>query len=47
MASHESVDVGADKAGKAGGSRLECVVVTPERTLFDETVEEIRRSGPS
>ena len=39
MASHESVDVGVGKAGKPGGGRLECVVVTPERTLFDELVE--------
>lgn len=28
-----------DKQGKPGGGRLECVVVTPERTLFDELVE--------
>ena len=25
--------------GKKGGGRLQCVVVTPERTLFDEVVE--------
>ena len=41
MASHESVDVSvsAGKSGKPGGGRVECVVVTPERTLFDELVE--------
>jgi F-type H+-transporting ATPase subunit epsilon len=37
-----TVDVGLaekDKAGKPGGGRVQCVVVTPERTLFDELVE--------
>jgi F-type H+-transporting ATPase subunit epsilon len=34
MSTHEPVD-----AGKKRGDRLECVVVTPERTLFDEVVE--------
>ena len=35
-----SVDVGtADKKGKPGDARLQCVVVTPERTLFDELVD--------
>ena len=28
-----------EKTGKAGNDRLKCVVVTPERTLFDEWVE--------
>jgi F-type H+-transporting ATPase subunit epsilon len=40
MASHEADDVGAGKKGKPGGGHgIECVVVTPERTLFDEVVE--------
>jgi F-type H+-transporting ATPase subunit epsilon len=35
-----SVDVGtADKKTKTGDNRLQCVVVTPERTLFDELVD--------
>src|SRR5258707_91536 len=35
-----SVDVGtADKKVKPGDNRLQCVVVTPERTLFDELVD--------
>jgi F-type H+-transporting ATPase subunit epsilon len=35
-----TVEVGsAEKAGKPGGGRLQCVVVTPERTLFDELVD--------
>lgn len=34
-----TVDVGAEhKTGKSG-HRLQCVVVTPERTLFDEVVD--------
>ncbi len=37
MATHETVE--AEKAGKKLGDRLQCVVVTPERTLFDELVE--------
>ncbi len=39
MASHVSVEVGVGKSGKPGAGRVECVVVTPERTLFDELVE--------
>jgi F-type H+-transporting ATPase subunit epsilon len=37
-----TVDVGLaekDKTGKPGGGRIQCVVVTPERTLFDELVD--------
>lgn len=35
-----TVDVGAaEKTGKPGLDRLQCVVVTPERTLFDELVD--------
>src|SRR4051794_26136369 len=34
MASHDPAD-----AGKKLGDRLQCVVVTPERTLFDEVVD--------
>ena len=35
-----SVDVAtADKKGKLGTERIQCVVVTPERTLFDELVD--------
>src|SRR4051794_39820536 len=34
MASHDPAD-----AGKKLGDRLQCVVVTPERTLFDDLVE--------
>jgi F-type H+-transporting ATPase subunit epsilon len=37
MATHETVEPA--KAGKKGSGRLQCVVVTPERTLFDELVE--------
>jgi len=37
MASHDTGDGGA--TGKKPGERLQCVVVTPERTLFDELVE--------
>ena len=37
MATVEHLD--AEKAGKKGHGRLQCVVVTPERTLFDEVVE--------
>lgn len=33
-------DIGAAKAaGKAGGGQIQCVVVTPERTVLDEVVE--------
>ena len=39
MASHESAEAGVGKSGKPGDGRVECVVVTPERTLFDELVE--------
>src|SRR4051794_4089614 len=38
MASHDTVEAGR-KAGKLGGDRLQCVVVTPERTLFDAVVD--------
>src|SRR3954462_13133807 len=35
-----TVEVGlAEKTGKPGTDRLQCVVVTPERTLFDELVD--------
>lgn len=35
-----TVEVGAvEKTGKPGGGRLQCVVVTPERTLFDDLVD--------
>ncbi len=35
-----TVEVGAvEKVGKPGVGRLQCVVVTPERTLFDELVD--------
>jgi F-type H+-transporting ATPase subunit epsilon len=35
-----TVEVGAaEKPGKPGGHRLQCVVVTPERTLFDDLVD--------
>src|SRR5437588_3755559 len=35
-----TIEVGeAEKKGKAGGDRLQCVVVTPERTLFDQLVD--------
>ena len=35
-----TVDVGAsEKTGKGGHDRLQCVVVTPERTLFDQLVD--------
>ncbi|MHC5541186.1 ATP synthase F1 subunit epsilon, partial [Singulisphaera rosea] len=37
MAIHETVD--PEKTGKKGSHRLQCVVVTPERTLFDDVVE--------
>ena len=37
MATHETIEPA--KAGKKGGDRLQCVVVTPERTLFDELVD--------
>ena len=37
MATVEHLD--AEKAGKKGHGRLQCVVVTPERRLFDEVVE--------
>jgi F-type H+-transporting ATPase subunit epsilon len=39
MASHETVEAGKGKAGKPHGGRIECVVVTPERTVFDEIVD--------
>jgi F-type H+-transporting ATPase subunit epsilon len=36
-----TVEVGSaeKKAGKPGGGRLQCVVVTPERTVLDDLVE--------
>jgi F-type H+-transporting ATPase subunit epsilon len=35
-----TAEVGAvEKTGKPGTGRLQCVVVTPERTLFDEVVD--------
>lgn len=35
-----TADVGVvEKTGKPGVDRLQCVVVTPERTLFDELVD--------
>ena len=37
MSTHDTADSGA--TGKKPGERLQCVVVTPERTLFDELVE--------
>src|SRR5262245_30911480 len=37
MATHETIEPA--KTGKKGGDRLQCVVVTPERTLFDELVD--------
>jgi F-type H+-transporting ATPase subunit epsilon len=37
MATHETME--PVKTGKKSGARLQCVVVTPERTLFDELVD--------
>ncbi|AGA30941.1 ATP synthase F1 subunit epsilon [Singulisphaera acidiphila] len=37
MATHETME--PVKTGKKQGDRLQCVVVTPERTLFDQLVE--------
>jgi F-type H+-transporting ATPase subunit epsilon len=37
MATHEPLE--HEKAGKKGDHRLQCVVVTPERTLFDQVVD--------
>ena len=37
MATHETIEPA--KTGKKGSDRLQCVVVTPERTLFDELVD--------
>jgi F-type H+-transporting ATPase subunit epsilon len=34
-------EIGAKKAGKGLGGRIQCVVVTPERTLLDETVDSV------
>jgi F-type H+-transporting ATPase subunit epsilon len=39
MASHDTAEPGMGKAGKPHGGRIECVVVTPERTLFDQLVD--------
>jgi F-type H+-transporting ATPase subunit epsilon len=33
------VEVPQQKTGKPGAHRIQCVVVTPERTLFDELVD--------
>ena len=38
MATHTET-VGEEKGGKHGDKRLQCVVVTPEKTLFDELVD--------
>ena len=38
-ASTNAADSDFGVAGKKPGDRIQCVVVTPERTLFDETVE--------
>jgi F-type H+-transporting ATPase subunit epsilon len=37
MATHETIEPGL--TGKKQGDRLQCVVVTPERTLFDQIVD--------
>jgi F-type H+-transporting ATPase subunit epsilon len=37
MATHETIE--SEKSAKKGGDRIQCVVVTPERTLFDELVD--------
>ena len=37
MATHMTAE--AEKAGKTSAGRIHCVVVTPERTLFDARVE--------
>ncbi|MBV8611175.1 MAG: ATP synthase F1 subunit epsilon [Singulisphaera sp.] len=37
MATHMTAE--AEKAGKTSAGRIHCVVVTPERTLFDALVE--------
>lgn len=37
MATHETMEPA--KTGKKTGDRLQCVVVTPERTLFDHLVD--------
>ncbi len=34
-------DTNSGTAGKKPGDRIQCVVVTPERTLFDELVESV------
>ena len=39
MASHDRRWRRRSKTGKPGDDRLQCVVVTPERTLFDELVD--------
>jgi len=38
MATHETMEP-VSKTGKKQGDRLQCVVVTPERTLFDQLVD--------
>ncbi len=39
MATASTVDADFGTSGKKPGERIQCVVVTPERTLFDELVE--------
>ncbi len=39
MATASPVDADFGTTGKKPGDRIQCVVVTPERTLFDEAVE--------
>jgi len=39
MASHDTVEAGKEKSGKLHGGRIECVVVTPERTTVDQLVD--------
>jgi F-type H+-transporting ATPase subunit epsilon len=34
-------ETGTKKAGAAPGGRIQCVVVTPERTMLDEAVESV------
>ena len=40
MASHPEA-VGEEKGSKFGGKRLQCVVVTPEKTWLDELVDSV------
>jgi F-type H+-transporting ATPase subunit epsilon len=39
MASHDTVEAGKAKGDKLHGGRIECVVVTPERTMVDQLVD--------